>query len=133
MDTVRLQLCLPSDKLERLEEELRAARGRRTMFKRELQSLTGLLQHACKVVRPGRALLQRLYALQSIGTAPHHNIRLNTTARADLVWWQMFVSKWNGVSMLFNPRVGEPDMEVVHRRFGQLGYGWCVFPSLVLV
>ena len=132
VDRVRLQLRLPSDKLERLEEELRAARGRRTMFKRELQSLTGLLQHACKVVRPGRAFLQRLYALQSIGTAPHHNIRLNTTARADLVWWQMFVSKWNGMSMLFNPRVGEPDMEVVTDASGSWGMGGVCFPHWFL-
>ena len=69
VDTVRLQLRLPSDKLERLEEELRAASGSRTMFKCELQSLTDLLQHACKVVRHGWAFLQRLYALQSMG--PH--------------------------------------------------------------
>ena len=71
--------------MKRLEKELKAARGRRTMLKRELQSLTGLLQHACKVVRPVRAFLQRLYALQSVGSAPSHNIRLNTIVRADIV------------------------------------------------
>ena len=64
VDTDCLQLHLPAAKLERLLSELQQARGRRTLTKRELQSLTGLLQHASTVVRPGRAFLQRLYALQ---------------------------------------------------------------------
>ena len=57
---------------------------------RELQSLTGLIQHATAVVRPGRAFLQRLYALQRVGSEPSHNIRLNTVARADIIWWELF-------------------------------------------
>ena len=56
--------------------------------------------------------------LAEYGTAPHHNIRLNTSAQADTVRWQMFVSKWNGVTMLFNPRVVEPGVEVVTDALG---------------
>ena len=64
VDTDRLQLRLQATKMEQLLSELQQAWGRRTLTKRELQSLTGLLQHASTVVRPGRAFLQRLYALQ---------------------------------------------------------------------
>ena len=91
VDTVRQELRLPVTKMERLVAELHAAAGRKSLKKKELQSLTGLLQHACKVVRPGRAFLQRLYALQSVGSAPNHNIRLNRWAKADILWWQLFV------------------------------------------
>lgn len=48
VDTVNQQLCLPTDKLDRLLNELEEARGRKVILKRELQSLTGLLQHACR-------------------------------------------------------------------------------------
>ena len=49
-------------------------------------SLTGLLQHAAKVIRPGKPFLRRLHALQSVGNFPHHQIRLNIAARADIIW-----------------------------------------------
>ena len=132
VDTVSRQLRLPAEKMERLDKELRAARGRRSMLKRELQSLTGLLQHACKVVRPGRAFLQRLYAMQSVGSAPSHNIRLNTVARADIVWWQLFVSRWNGVSMIFDPRTATAGRKVVSDASGSWGAGAVCLPNWLL-
>ena len=92
VDTDRLQLRLPATKMERLLSELQRAWGRRTLTRWELQSLPGLLQHTSTVVRPGRAFLQRLYALQSVGSTPNHNVRPNSVARADIVWWHMFVS-----------------------------------------
>uniref|UniRef100_A0A1X7V581 Reverse transcriptase domain-containing protein n=1 Tax=Amphimedon queenslandica TaxID=400682 RepID=A0A1X7V581_AMPQE len=70
VDTINLQLHLPTDKLDRLLNVVEEVRGRKVISKWELQCLTGLLQHACKVVRPGRASLQRLYALANVGSAP---------------------------------------------------------------
>ena len=51
VNTQSMQLHLPEEKLSRLAAELGQAVGRKVMFKKELQSLTGLLQHATKVVR----------------------------------------------------------------------------------
>ena len=87
VDTLDLQLRLPLEKLSRLMEELSRAKGRKAMSKKELQSLTGLLQHATKVIRPGRAFMRRLHALQSVGSSPLHNVRLSMVARADILWW----------------------------------------------
>ena len=53
IDTVRMQLRLPEDKLARLVELLQNWRVRRCCKKRDLQSLIGVLAHTCKVVRPG--------------------------------------------------------------------------------
>ena len=44
------QLRLPTDKLVRLIAELNTAISRMCMKKHNLQSLTGLLQHATKVI-----------------------------------------------------------------------------------
>ena len=65
VDSRTLQLRLPSDKLHRLKDQLAAAVSKR----HKLQSLIGLLQHATKVVWPGRPFLHQLYVLQNVGSS----------------------------------------------------------------
>ena len=57
----------------------------KSVTKWELQSLTGLLQFATKVIRPGRPFLHRLYALQDSGSHLDHYIHLNQTAKVDIL------------------------------------------------
>ena len=123
VDTESLQLRLPLDKLDRLTRELKAAVGRKCLYKRELQSLTGLLQHASKVVRPGRAFMRNLHALQSVGSIPTHRVRLNAAARADIVWWCLFAREWNGVSMLWDLGGTLPEVLVFSDASGSWGCG----------
>ena len=85
IDTVSLQLRLPSSKLASLKEILAECIQVRTMTKRYLQRLTGLLQFATKVVHPERPFLRRLYALQEVGNHPNDFVRLNQAARADIM------------------------------------------------
>ena len=80
-----MQLHLPSSKLSYLKEMLAECVQLRSMTKKNLQRLTGLLQFATKVVRPGRPFLRRLYALQEVGNHPDHFVRLNQAARADIM------------------------------------------------
>ena len=54
-DTATIQLRLPAEKPTQLKQTIENWLGRKACTKRELQSLAGLLQHACKVVRPGRS------------------------------------------------------------------------------
>ena len=51
LDSVNMQLRLPSDKLRQLREVVGKWRKRKACRKRELQSLAGHLCYACKVVR----------------------------------------------------------------------------------
>ncbi len=53
---------------------------------KELESLTGKLQHATKVVRPGRTFLHRMFELKSSAKRGKKFIRLNATFKADLAW-----------------------------------------------
>ena len=62
----------------------------------------GLLQHATKVVRPGRPFLYRLHVLQNVGSHPDHHVRLSSAARADITWWFLFADRWNGLSMAWD-------------------------------
>ena len=110
IDTKAGQLRLPGDKLQRLKALLVSWQIRKQCSRRELESLVGLLNHACKVVRPGRSFLRRMIDLlhkadRGMAPRPHHHIRLNESFRSDLRWWLVFCSQWNGVSCWFPPTV----------------------------
>ena len=60
VDMVTLQLRLPQEKVLKLCEKLQSCIHSRSLTKRDLQSLVGMLQFATKVVRPGRPFLRRL-------------------------------------------------------------------------
>ena len=71
-------------------------------------------------VRQGRTFLRQLFPLLSLDRAPHHYIRLNAGARADLLWWRLFLRGWNGTS--FFP-AATPSVEVVSDASGSYGCG----------
>ena len=100
IDIKDLILRLPDEKLADLRILLTTWDGRRWCRKSQLQSLTGKLQHACKVVRPGRTFLRRVFELLKGAHHAHHHIRLNRAMRSDLAWWSRFLDSWNGVSLL---------------------------------
>ena len=69
---------------------------------RELQSLIGTLNFACRVVRLGRLFLQRIIQLTHKVTKPHHHIKLNAGFREDIRMWKISLSKWKAVTFLCN-------------------------------
>ena len=60
IDTVAGEMRLPPEKLQRVKEMLRQWGDHRACSWQELESLIGLLNHACKVVKPGRSFLWRM-------------------------------------------------------------------------
>lgn len=94
VDTTTFELHLPSDKLTRLQDAVQQWVCRRTCTQKELQSFLGHLSHAATVIPLGRVFLRQLFPLLSRG----HYIRLNFSARADLMWWRAFLQDWNGRS-----------------------------------
>ena len=89
IDTVAGELHLLDDKLQHLRPLLQRWGSKRACCCRELESLIGILNHACKVVRPGRSFLRRLInSLHQTGNRPegHSIIRLNNACQADIAW-----------------------------------------------
>ena len=76
--------------------------GRKACNRKELESLVGHLNHACKVVRPGRSFLRRtcMIALLQQYRNKYHPIRLNHGFRSDLHWWASYAAQWNGTSYI---------------------------------
>ena len=127
VDTVAGELRLPRDKLQRLKDLLVQWGNRKVCTRKELESLIGLLNHACKVVRSGHSFLHRMIDLLHARSHAHHVstqtlIRLNMGFRADLAWWQGFVEEWNGTSFLHTPR-DLPSLHVASDASGHWGCG----------
>ena len=91
---------LPPHKLEILRTTLQEWQGRKCCTKWNLQSLTGLLQHAATVVRPGRTFMRWMCDLLKSANKPGHHIRLNRGFRSNLAWWWTFAAEWNGVTIM---------------------------------
>ena len=129
VDTVAGELRLPAEKLRRLKATLREWYDRKACTRRELESLIGSLNHACKVIRPGRSFLRRIIDLlhrASLGIArrAHHHIRLNREFRSDVLWWKTFAEEWNGISVW--KRGDQPTIEFASDASGRWGCGaWC--------
>ena len=72
IDTIAGELRLPADKLHRLQALLCQWGDRKVCERKELESLIGLLNHACKVVRVGRSFLRHMIdLLHSTPDSPH--------------------------------------------------------------
>ena len=124
IDILQCQLRLPDDKLQRLQRLVTEWLSRRTCTRRELESLIGVLQHPCKVVRPGQSFLRRAISLLSIAKKPHH-IWLNHEFRSDLMWWKVFSANWNGAALLIAPSAKCP-VSLTSDASGSWGCGaWC--------
>ncbi len=128
IDTITFELRLPADKLAQLQDQIQSWGIRKFCRRRELESLLGHLSHAATVVKNGKTFLRQLFTLLASTERPYQFIRLNHSARADILWWKTFLHDWNGLS--FFPRAN-PTIEVLSDASGSFGcgafslvYGW---------
>ena len=80
IDSQEMTLRLPVRKLLELKSLIAEWATRKSCTKRDLQSLVGKLQHACKVVCPERTFLRRMFELLKGVKKKDHFIRLNTNS-----------------------------------------------------
>ena len=105
LDTSRMEARLPAEKLTRLYGEIIEWRHKRKAKKRDILSLVGQLQHAAKVVRPGRTFVRRMYSTACLVKELDYFVRLNQEFRSDVYWWYTFLQSWNGISFFANTTV----------------------------
>ena len=90
LDSIFLEARLPRDKIEKCISLISDFIHRKKVTLKEVQSLNGLLNFACSVIRPGRAFLRRLIDLTVGVRLPNHCIRLNREVKEDLTTWLFF-------------------------------------------
>ena len=123
LDTVKLELRLPEEKLQRLGGMITLWQGKKSCLKKELLSLIGHLQHATRIVKPGRAFLRRMINLASTVSELTHHIRLRSGFKSDLMWWASFLKEWNGISMMSSLGRHTPSITLTSDASGAGGCG----------
>ena len=134
IDTSKQELRLPADKLERLqlltsEWKLRIgkqlqAKKRPSCTREELESLLGVMNHACTVIPAGKAFLRQVISLVHSVAQPYHHIRLNKDFLSDLTWWNIFAKHWNGAALISGSH--DNDIILTTDASGSWGCGaWC--------
>jgi hypothetical protein len=102
LDSTQMEARLPADKIERLNTSFELFHEKRSCTLKELQSLIGTLNFACKVIPPGRPYLQRMIELTRNVKQPHHHITLSSGFFKDLEMWRQFIISWNGAGFFLS-------------------------------
>lgn len=102
IDSVSMCLRLPDEKLQQVREELLRFQSRKRASKKQLQSLAGKLNFCAGVIFGGRVFLRRIIDSINSLKADNHKMKLTGNIRADISWWQTFMSTFNGKSMLLD-------------------------------
>lgn len=100
VNSARFSLSLPSDKLQGLLADIRAALARRTVPRKALQSVVGKMQWASRVVFGGRVFMRACVDGLSSVLHPGHHVSLSGAMRADLHWWLQNAAMQNGAVSL---------------------------------
>ena len=123
---------MPLDKIEKCVSLISEFCRRKKVTLKEIQSLVGLLNFACSVVRPGRAFLRRLIDLTVGVHMPNYYIRLNREVKEDLNLWLSFLSNFNGkFFFLEDTWLNSSKLNLFTDASGALGFGalfgshWC--------
>lgn len=100
IDTVEMTIRIPKDKLAELRQKISDSINCKKVTLKQMQSLLGSLNFACRVITPGRAFCRRLID-STIGVKKqHHRIRLSNNLKADLLIWKEFLGNFNGLTIM---------------------------------
>ena len=100
LDTNRMEIRLPNDKLQRIRTELASWLQKESATKQEI---LGLLQHATKVVKSSRTFVAQMYQSAAKLKKLKYFTRLTQSFRSDLYWWHTFIVNWNGLCIWRKP------------------------------
>lgn len=124
LDSVRMLAYLPQDKLSQARTLIENWRKRSSCKLKELQSLIGVLQFACRVVAPGRTFLRRMISLTRGIKQPYHFVKLNAGFYKDLAMWEVFLKHWNGINLfLESEQTHSPTLQLYTDAAGSIGFG----------
>lgn len=131
IDSGRMECRLPEDKLVDLRQVVGRTRLVKKIRLRELQSLIGKLQFACRIIPMGRVFCRRLAMATAGVSSPSHFVRLPAAIRDDLSIWSVFLEHFNGRSVMLEGPTATSELELYTDASGSVGFGayfqgsWC--------
>ncbi len=124
IDTIRMQVRVPQNKLCNIREKINKAIKAGRLQVSDTQSLIGSLSFICRAVKPGRAFLRRL--IDTIkGNSPSGEMReIPEGAIQDLKVWLDFLAIFNGSVIIQEQKwLNNWDVELVTDASGGIGFG----------
>lgn len=100
INTSDMTLSIPTEKINETLRLVNKCNKRRSMTRRDLQSVVGKLVHIAKCVAPARLFIARL--LETLRGGLKKYVKVNADMRKDFQWFIMFCSGWNGIAMISN-------------------------------
>ena len=98
IDTLRMELRLPQEKLAELKSLIVQWKYKQASTKRQLLSFIGKLARAAKIVKPGRTFLRRMSDVAHSVNDLNHYVKLKSDFKSDLAWWECFWSIGMGLA-----------------------------------
>ncbi len=96
LDSERMEVRLPLEKVNKCKKKINSILGKQSVRRLELESCAGLLNFACRAIRPGRAFLRRVYDTIKTAKSKFHHIKVKDTLKLDLSMWLQFLESFNG-------------------------------------
>lgn len=124
LDSICSEARLLLDKIHKSTRLISEFLGRKKVSLKEVQSLTGLLNFACSVIKPGRAFLRCLIDFMLGIRSPFHLIWLTKEVKEDLKVWLSFLAEFNGHSFFIdNAWQNSSKLSLFTDASGALGFG----------
>jgi len=138
-NTIKQTMEVTPEKLSEIKELVSVWLAKSRASKRELQSLIGKLMFVAKCVLGSRVFVSRLLAALRPLKKQNHRFKINAEFRKDLVWWQCFLEKFNGICYIPNMNWTAPDLVMSTDACLAGAGGWCdkeffstEFPEFIL-
>ena len=94
-------LKIPDEKMAEIKSLCKQWAPKITATKRQLQSLLGKLLYIHRCVHPSRLFVNRMLALLRSSHNDHH-IQLMDMFKRDIAWFNVFLDRFNGKTMIHN-------------------------------
>ena len=84
LDSDEMVVRMPMAKVHEIIQKIEAVLSKRKATLKTIQSLTGVLQFACRAIIPGRPFCRRLINATCGVSSPYHHIRVTQNIKKDL-------------------------------------------------
>ncbi len=124
LDSDRMEIRLPLDKLERLREMLDSLLLKKKCTKQQLLCLLGHLNFACRAIGPGRTFISRIIEATKGVKKLYYQVNLSQECKADMAMWKTLCDSWNGISLFIEDTFTSAEqMDLFTDASGTIGYG----------
>ena len=123
IDLNKNTLSIDRDKIEAIYDQCTRTLQRKTISKKQLQSLLGKLLYLHKCVKPARMFVNRILATLRQNT--HRNkFQVSAEMRQDICWFLQFLPRFNSRAILVKNSIQEPHTLHIDASLTGLGGVW---------